>query len=393
MSGARGSWTSRALQALDFKRPPPVYDCPLLVAFRIAFDGRAFSSPAGGVRRYVGARHRDRARRSGDRAGRDRRERAQRAPAQRPARAGGLVGADQSGLGRHRTADDGAAHRIRRVSCAGLHGAALGGEADRRHHSRRVVCAAPRVVPARQRSAPSRVLSRIGARAARVITDSAFSRDEIVAAYQIAADRIDIVPLAASAMFSPDAATPREAVVLHAGDLHPRRNLILLLDVVIDLRRTEAACRDLRLVLAGVDRGSLADLERRARAAGASNALVYAGRPGDVELRAWYRRAGCVCLSLAVAKASVCPCSKRWPAGRRSWLRRRRPCPRWSDEPRRVWTRMMRAAGATRSRPSSRTGIEPARPRCEAWRGRRCSRWDRTARETLAVYARVRASR
>jgi len=126
-------------------------------------------------------------------------------------------------------------------------------------------------------------------RADRILTDSSFSRDEIVAAFGIDRDRIDVVPLGVSARFTPDPSVSREPFVLHVGDLHPRRNLAMLLDVVMGLRRTEPACAELRLVLAGTDRGLLESLTQQAR--GADGALVHVGTPGDDELIGWYRRA------------------------------------------------------------------------------------------------------
>ena len=126
-------------------------------------------------------------------------------------------------------------------------------------------------------------------RAHRILTDSSFSRDEIVAAYAIDPARIDVVPLGVGAEFSPDTAVAREPFVLHVGDLHPRRNLAMLVDAVLDLRRSDPSCARLRLVLAGVDRGLLADLRRRASAA--PDALDYVGRPDDATLVGLYRRA------------------------------------------------------------------------------------------------------
>jgi len=126
-------------------------------------------------------------------------------------------------------------------------------------------------------------------RAERIITDSAFSRDEIVAAYGIDAARIDVVPLAASAMFTPGDVS-RELFVLHVGDLHARRNLSMLIDIVLELRQ-DPRWTALRLVLAGVDRGVLTTLQERAAASGAPGALDYVGQPDDAALAALYRRA------------------------------------------------------------------------------------------------------
>ena len=127
-------------------------------------------------------------------------------------------------------------------------------------------------------------------RADRILTCSSFSRDEIAAAYRIDPSRIDLVPLGVGRQFSPDARVAREAFVLHVGDLHPRRNLAMLLEVVMSLKRSEPSCRGLRLMLAGADLGGLAPLLRQS--AGNEDALEYVGRPDDAALVALYRRAG-----------------------------------------------------------------------------------------------------
>jgi glycosyltransferase involved in cell wall biosynthesis len=131
---------------------------------------------------------------------------------------------------------------------------------------------------------------RASARSAdRILTDSSFSRDEIVAAFGVDPARIDVVPLGVGPQFSPDARVAREPFVLHVGDLHARRNLPMLLDAVLWLRRTDSRCARLRLVLAGADLGLLQPLRRQA--AGAEEALVHIGRSADVELIDLYCRA------------------------------------------------------------------------------------------------------
>lgn len=127
-------------------------------------------------------------------------------------------------------------------------------------------------------------------RAARVITDSSFSRDEIVAAYGLRADRIDVVPLAAASQFTPAAGAPRALTVLHVGDLHVRRNLPMLLDVVLQLRR-DPRWSALTLTLVGTDRGVLDTVTAQARDAGQPDALVYAGAVSEQALVDHYRRA------------------------------------------------------------------------------------------------------
>jgi glycosyltransferase involved in cell wall biosynthesis len=377
-------WTSSAIHHVRY---------PLPVALRIAFDGRAFSSPAGGVRRYVS-------------------ELATAIGRVDPAIALVAIGAAES------TALPSNVERVRTGWSAptNLGWAATGLPMAARRTAFDVFHAPAYTAPlwgvtpivvtihdvsyARRPAwyphgsgAFRRAFYRASARrATRVVTDSAFSRDEIVAAYQIPSDRIDIVPLAASAMFTPDAAAPREPIVLHVGDLHPRRNVILLLDVVIDLRRTEAACRDLRLVLVGVDRGSLAELERRAREAGASDALEYAGRPGDVELRAWYRRAGVFAypsryegFGLPVLEAMACgaPVVGSSAASVPEVVGRAGEC--LDPDDLRGWREAIAALVSNKERAREASVRSLARAAMFSW--------DRTARETLAVYARVRASR
>ena len=128
-------------------------------------------------------------------------------------------------------------------------------------------------------------------RADRVLTDSTFSKSEIIAAYGIDEGRIDVVPLGVTPMFRPDASVAREPFVLHVGDLHPRRNLLMLFEAVVDLARHEPRLAGLQLILAGKDLGVLEDLRARAASLDALQNLRYLGRPGDAELVDWYRRA------------------------------------------------------------------------------------------------------
>ncbi len=128
-------------------------------------------------------------------------------------------------------------------------------------------------------------------RATRVLTDSAFSRAEIVAAYGISDAHIVVVPLGVSATFTPDAAVPRERVVLHVGDLHPRRNLTMLTTVVAALRRRDPRLATLRLVLVGRDAGEWTHIESAARRAEAPDVVTHVTGISDAALADWYRRA------------------------------------------------------------------------------------------------------
>jgi glycosyltransferase involved in cell wall biosynthesis len=147
-----------------------------------------------------------------------------------------------------------------------------------------------------------RAFYRRGALAAdRIVTDSAFSKSEIIAAYAIAAGEIDVVPLAPSAIFTPgrfDAgAAPqgvRQPYVLHVGDLQVRRNLTTVLAAMLDIRRLqrdEPRPRVPSLVCAGVDRGEGARLVEQARVAADPDALVLTGPVTDTQLVNLYRGA------------------------------------------------------------------------------------------------------
>jgi glycosyltransferase involved in cell wall biosynthesis len=137
----------------------------------------------------------------------------------------------------------------------------------------------------------------------RIVTDSAFSRSEIVAAYGIAEERIDVVPLAASEMFTPGpfdpAAAPldvRQPYALHVGDLHLRRNLSTALAAVIAVRGRLAAedpppPRLPAFVCAGIDRGTGGPLRAQAAEARDPHALVLTGPVSESALLNLYRGA------------------------------------------------------------------------------------------------------
>jgi glycosyltransferase involved in cell wall biosynthesis len=142
-------------------------------------------------------------------------------------------------------------------------------------------------------------------RARQIITDSGFSRAEIVAAYGVDPRRIHVIPLGVSARFQPTPEgvprpldlVPAGPYVLHVGDLHPRRNLAVALRAVIDLRRRHAGLSSLRLVLAGADRDGGAELVREASRAEHQGAVLLAGVVTERRLLALYEH----------ADAFVCP--------------------------------------------------------------------------------------
>lgn len=146
-----------------------------------------------------------------------------------------------------------------------------------------------------------RAFYRQSARAADlIITDSEFSRQEIVEAYGVAAERVVVIPLGVGAPFTAEArgAPSRLPVelqppfVLHVGDLHPRRNLSVGLAAVLAVRSRRPHLATLRMAVAGIDRGGeRRRLEQQAAAAHESDALVFVESPDDATLAAIYRAA------------------------------------------------------------------------------------------------------
>jgi len=139
---------------------------------------------------------------------------------------------------------------------------------------------------------------RAAAAANRILTDSSFSRNEIAEAYGIPRERIDVVPLAAGDVFAPGAFDPAAApagvkppYALHVGDLHVRRNVATALTAIIEARRARPDCASLALVCAGVDRGLSSSLVALADEARDPGSLVLLGPVTESALLNLYRGA------------------------------------------------------------------------------------------------------
>lgn len=134
-----------------------------------------------------------------------------------------------------------------------------------------------------------------------VITDSNFSRNEIVAAYGIDAARIVVIPLGVGAPFTttPGANGPialaehraHAPYILHVGDLHVRRNLEVALHAVVQTRARRPELCALQLVLAGIDRGVGGRLRQLSEDAGHPDALRFEPVVDDDRLVQLYRAA------------------------------------------------------------------------------------------------------
>lgn len=135
--------------------------------------------------------------------------------------------------------------------------------------------------------------------AAHIVTDSSFSASEIHAAYGVDRGRMTVVPLGVDdgfgpkeqALPSPPPAGVREPYLLHVGDLHERRNLTTVVDALLAARQRFGALPGLSLVLAGVDRGVGEALCAIAAAADAPDAVIRLGTVSEERLHALYRHA------------------------------------------------------------------------------------------------------
>ena len=135
--------------------------------------------------------------------------------------------------------------------------------------------------------------------ASHILTISGFSAAEVTAAYGIPAERMTVALLGVDDGFTPaDPGLPTELpagvtapYLLHVGDLHERRNLAMLVDAVLAARRHFEARPAPSLVLAGTDRG-VGDVVRAIAArAGMADAVVRLGPVSEKVLRTLYRNA------------------------------------------------------------------------------------------------------
>jgi len=135
--------------------------------------------------------------------------------------------------------------------------------------------------------------------AARVLTVSAFSASEISRAYGIPLECITVIPLGVHSTFGAgDPNLPLDLpanvvgpFLLHVGDLHERRNLTVVVDALLEARRHFGGAAALSLVLAGIDRGVADGLSAMAAEAGTPDAVVALGPVEERRLRALYRGA------------------------------------------------------------------------------------------------------
>lgn len=149
----------------------------------------------------------------------------------------------------------------------------------------------PEWYPYRSDSIRRRFYRRCALTADLIITDSDFSRGEVAAAYEIDPRRIKVVPLGVGPPFVGAKQGPllegvRQPYILHVGDLHPRRNLHLLVRALSRFVGRSGDRPVPTLVLVGADLGERNVLEQEALGCGVP--CHVAGRPDDEVLASLY---------------------------------------------------------------------------------------------------------
>jgi glycosyltransferase involved in cell wall biosynthesis len=250
----------------------------------------------------------------------------------------------------------------------------------------------PALVPARHRWAVRCLLGSAVRRARRVIAVSETTRHEVLARYRLPPERVVVVPEAAAAHFTAVTPEAREAVrrryrlerpyVLFVGYLEPKKNLPVLLEAVARLRRG-GEWGETELLVVGA-RGWGPDPAALARILRLDGAVRFLGPAPDADLPALYSGA------LAFAFPSLwegfgLPVLEAMAAGAPVLASNRGALPELAGdaallvEPR--VAPLAEALGTLLGDPALRARLRAAgRARAAAFS------WERTARETLAVY-------
>jgi glycosyltransferase involved in cell wall biosynthesis len=140
--------------------------------------------------------------------------------------------------------------------------------------------------------------------AAHIITSSDHSRRDLLATYALAAERVSVVPLAAAPHFRPvtDEAEIRRVrarygikgdYILAVGSIHPRKNLVRLINAYSALARARGRESLPQLVLAGKRAWLFAETLRAASDSGVADRIHITGYVPEPDLPALYTGALC----------------------------------------------------------------------------------------------------
>ncbi len=133
---------------------------------------------------------------------------------------------------------------------------------------------------------------RFARKAARIVTVSEFSKQDIITRYQVQADRIDVVYNGVGDIFSPLSTDERTTAMerfthgrpylVCVGSLHPRKNTANLLAA---FDRLAANVADVQLLIVGERMFQDARMERVLAGMKHADRVVFAGRLGQADLR------------------------------------------------------------------------------------------------------------
>jgi glycosyltransferase involved in cell wall biosynthesis len=143
--------------------------------------------------------------------------------------------------------------------------------------------------PIAKRLYTKRLVPHVARKARLIITNSEYSKWEIVRYLGIAEDRIRVTPLAASPEFTPVPVNPTVPYFLYVGNLEPRKNLVRLIEAYAALPRKD---HDLVIVGARWYRGSAA--EQAVRVLGLTAKVRFLGYVDRKELPALFSGATAV---------------------------------------------------------------------------------------------------
>jgi glycosyltransferase involved in cell wall biosynthesis len=251
----------------------------------------------------------------------------------------------------------------------------------------------PRLVPRRHRWAVRVLLPWALRRAARVIAVSEATRGELLARYRLRPEHVVVVPEAADPRFS--ATTPDEtarvrarhgldgAYVLFVGLLEPKKNLGVLLEAVAHARRA-GTWGPTRLAVAGAAGWGDLALEARVARLGLDGVVRFLGPVPDADLPGLYAGAEAFAFP-SLWEGFGLPVLEAMAAGAPVVASRRGAIPEVAGDA----ALLVEPEAAPLAAALSRLLADgPLRDRLRA-AGRERARtfsWERTARETMAVY-------
>ena len=147
----------------------------------------------------------------------------------------------------------------------------------------------PGLMPARDRLFFRTLVRPSARRAARVLTGSERTRDDLVARYRVPVERVVLTPYGVDPAFTPEGPRPNGIpYALFVSALHPRKDPLSALEALA------LVPGELRLVMVGPDKGLAPAVRERADRLGLGGRVELRGHVPKEELASLYRGAGCL---------------------------------------------------------------------------------------------------